>query len=485
MNNNDEEFWEEYKQKLIYTNDKWNYLDTLIYRFKKPENVPIKIWLDKLDENPNYWEEYIESRFGNRNIIDYVEIDKSINKLEVNIDEELKDIKAHWRFILQNLQSNHKQIWLMLLDSVPVLVSKNSIHIEISNYSEKQIKEELGLDIEGFEVKSTPVIKEILQKKHIKNAVGEPYEIRFKVQSNAKGFSWEELVANPQIPFPFKSDKNESTWEFTKKGFDGTFMLFESKIDRLQKKLDNVKKMKQEGTNNDTEQWITSPYEILKKLLDNKAEEIQDLPKEIFRKETPKPIYCKWTKKRKFLENKHCNTKPRIYDVFCDKHIEENDLISQEVRERLIQRDIQSNPDIDLELIHMRYAYPSNEVVELRKKLNSLSINYYLDLYPELITREKLRFERWHLLSDFYDALKPVYEKYHYLKFGRPTISMSQKLRIMKKTDFKCAICKAELTEKEPHIDHIIPLIKGGGNAESNLQALCWQCNLKKGTKIL
>ena len=485
MENNGKEFWEEYKQKLIATNDKWNYLDTLIYRFKKPENVPINIWLDKLNENPNYWEEYIESRFGVNNIIEYVEIDKSKNTIEVNIEDKLKDLKAHWKFLLYNLQSNHRQIWLMLLDSEPVLVSENIIHIEISDYSEKKIKAELGLDLADFEDESGKIISEILQKKYFTNYVGEPYKIRFKVQSKAKGFYWEELVANPQIPFPFKSDKNEATWEFTKKGIDKTLMLFESKIDRLQKRFDNVKQMKQEGTSNDTEQWITTPYEILKKLLDNKSEEIQDLPKEVFRKETPKSLRCKWGKRRKFLESKYCTNKPRIYDVFCDKHIEENDLVSQEVRERLIQTDIQSNPDINEDLIRMRYSYPSNEVVEFRKKLNFLSLSYYLGLYPELITREKQRLERWNLISNFYDALKPVYEKYYYLKFGRPTISMSQKLRIMKKTDFKCAICKAELTEKEPHIDHIIPLIKGGGNAESNLQALCWQCNLKKGSKIL
>jgi hypothetical protein len=133
----------------------------------------------------------------------------------------------------------------------------------------------------------------------------------------------------------------------------------------------------------------------------------------------------------------------------------------------------------------MKFSYPTTEIIELRKRINTLSTNYYLYLYPKLIERENLRVERWKLQNIFFDALKPLYEKYYYSKFGRPAISMSQKLRIMKKTDFKCAICKADLTEKEPHIDHIIPLSKGGGNSEANLQALCWQCNLSKGAKIL
>jgi 5-methylcytosine-specific restriction endonuclease McrA len=33
------------------------------------------------------------------------------------------------------------------------------------------------------------------------------------------------------------------------------------------------------------------------------------------------------------------------------------------------------------------------------------------------------------------------------------------------------------------HIDHIVPLAKGGKNELDNLQLLCGKCNLKKGAK--
>ena len=50
-----------------------------------------------------------------------------------------------------------------------------------------------------------------------------------------------------------------------------------------------------------------------------------------------------------------------------------------------------------------------------------------------------------------------------------------------------CNICKKPLYEKyeENHVDHIIPISKGGTHDESNLQAVHGQCNMNKGTKII
>lgn len=51
--------------------------------------------------------------------------------------------------------------------------------------------------------------------------------------------------------------------------------------------------------------------------------------------------------------------------------------------------------------------------------------------------------------------------------------------RIRKAQRNKCAICRASLRDGD-HIDHIVPLARGGKHVARNLQLLCQHCNLTK-----
>lgn len=60
-------------------------------------------------------------------------------------------------------------------------------------------------------------------------------------------------------------------------------------------------------------------------------------------------------------------------------------------------------------------------------------------------------------------------------------VPFGRRLAVLRKFDFKCAMCGSG---DNIHIDHIIPRSAGGGNEESNLQVLCRTHNLRKGTKV-
>lgn len=48
----------------------------------------------------------------------------------------------------------------------------------------------------------------------------------------------------------------------------------------------------------------------------------------------------------------------------------------------------------------------------------------------------------------------------------------------------RCVYCRVQLDPKGIyHVDHIVPLAKGGSNNPDNLQLLCMQCNLQKGAR--
>lgn len=49
---------------------------------------------------------------------------------------------------------------------------------------------------------------------------------------------------------------------------------------------------------------------------------------------------------------------------------------------------------------------------------------------------------------------------------------------------FHCAYCTVDCSEN-PTIDHLKPLSRGGGNTIDNLVISCYNCNQKKGNKLV
>lgn len=62
-------------------------------------------------------------------------------------------------------------------------------------------------------------------------------------------------------------------------------------------------------------------------------------------------------------------------------------------------------------------------------------------------------------------------------KYSHSPIGVPQRRRIYERDKHKCKICHSK---KNLHIDHIMPVSKGGNSEDINLRTLCGNCNLSK-----
>jgi len=53
--------------------------------------------------------------------------------------------------------------------------------------------------------------------------------------------------------------------------------------------------------------------------------------------------------------------------------------------------------------------------------------------------------------------------------------------KVLTRDNHRCRWCGATATDARLHVDHIVPLSRGGMTEERNLQVLCEQCNIGKG----
>lgn len=67
----------------------------------------------------------------------------------------------------------------------------------------------------------------------------------------------------------------------------------------------------------------------------------------------------------------------------------------------------------------------------------------------------------------------------------RESLTQSKKFEILRRDNYTCKkCCRVADYNLSMHVDHIIPLSKGGDNSEENLQTLCVDCNLSKGNML-
>jgi 5-methylcytosine-specific restriction protein A len=173
-------------------------------------------------------------------------------------------------------------------------------------------------------------------------------------------------------------------------------------------------------------------------------------------------------KAKEKANKKVCNGKRTLLDVYCDEH---RTMADQVLSKNLIGK--------------KTHLIPSKNADQIKKAL--ISELHYLDKhFQDEHNNDANKLEEMKIrVKEIDGKLAKLRDKQASIEsqLKRKKLPENTRLSIYKKHNFKCAICKVDLTLVAPHIDHIVPLAKGGQDILSNLQPLCGPCNLKKGSK--
>ena len=106
--------------------------------------------------------------------------------------------------------------------------------------------------------------------------------------------------------------------------------------------------------------------------------------------------------------------------------------------------------------------------------------------HAERVARmEKLRSMEESARRNSFQGDMESYRHTMFVRQQRALMNDSLRYDILKRDNFRCKICGATAADGvKLHVDHIIPVSKGGRTEPGNLRTLCERCNMGKGAKL-
>ena len=135
----------------------------------------------------------------------------------------------------------------------------------------------------------------------------------------------------------------------------------------------------------------------------------------------------------------------------------------------------------------IKYDYRIFEFSFYRSQTRYRQVNYQRTPYTVNNVEYVLRLSLSELLmiDDILEEIdyETTIEKYN-MKNQRKLMTKELRHKIMQRDNYTCQICGKYMPDEVGlHVDHIVPIKKGGKTVESNLQVLCDKCNLRKGKR--
>lgn len=92
--------------------------------------------------------------------------------------------------------------------------------------------------------------------------------------------------------------------------------------------------------------------------------------------------------------------------------------------------------------------------------------------------------EAWRWYETVKRSKKRVAERRRAAKANAPLIERFDRAEIIERDRSTCHLCGKRCEPSEIHIDHVIPLARGGTHTRENVRVACSNCNLKKGPRL-
>lgn len=178
---------------------------------------------------------------------------------------------------------------------------------------------------------------------------------------------------------------------------------------------------------------------------------------------------CEKTKRNRELYKTYIEGVSQISSSATEKEYKDLKLLGPfcKIKEKKLFKKATLKPLLDCKYtVIITYSSPKGRV-KLRKEASFNFDNIFACL--ESVSRSRLDRNTYRILSCV----------------ERGEVSDSLRYDIMNRDGFRCVICGASANEgAHLHVDHIIPIAKGGKSVPSNLRTLCERCNIGKSAKI-
>lgn len=183
-----------------------------------------------------------------------------------------------------------------------------------------------------------------------------------------------------------------------------------------------------------------------------------------------------------------------FYSTLCNNIQKNNQIYKTYIsRIELITSTITAEKCKELKIPLKLFLYKENQI--FKKNIQSPTLNLTLTVIMTYSSPKKqvnLMKQESFTLNNVFACMESVsrshLDKATYNKLAaveRGDVSDSLRYDILKRDEFRCVICGASSKDgAHLHVDHIIPIAKGGKSVPSNLRTLCERCNIGKSDKL-